>query len=288
MWGSVLCCLAWIGSPLAGMEQANPGSIAQAASQTIQRTFQLQIAAGSDGQKELAATLQVFRQRLQSPNWPRVQLRTEGRDRIVLSVSKDWEGAVTALLGRSDNVTFAAPKSNRGNQLTALLKERAKAIESDSIFGMISRTPTPEMHEQHRKVKERLAEIDRQLPTLFEAPMLSSQNIVAAAVVKTPSDAADRQIYRFTRSSIKLGFDAIGTAKLNELTQSLAGTDRTIGVFINGILVGNAPLKLQKVGANGGEVTITSFWELAEAESLVLSLNSGVLPVPVKLIGIAP
>jgi preprotein translocase subunit SecD len=287
MWGSVLCCLALIGSPLAGMIQAG-GTIAQDVSPIVERTFQLQLAAGSDGQKELTATLQVFRQRLRSPTWPRVQLRTEGRDRIVLSVSKNWEGAVMALLGRSDNVTFAASKSNRGNQLTALLKERAKAIESDRVFGMISRTPTPEMHEQHRKTKERLSEIDRQLPTLFEAPMLSSQNIVAAAVVETPSDAVDRQIYRFTRSSIKLGFDAIGTAKLNELTQSLADPNRTIGVFINGILVSNAPLKLQKVGANGGEVTIASFWELAEAESLVLSLSSGVLPVPVQLLRIAP
>jgi preprotein translocase subunit SecD len=285
MWGSVLCCLALIGSPLA---PANPDLIAQAASQTVERTFQLQLAAGSDAQKELAATLQVFRQRLRSPTWPRVQLRTEGRDRIVLSISRNWESAVTALLGRSDNVTFAAPKSNQGNLLAVLLKERAKAIESDRFFGMISRTPTREMHEQHRKVKARLAEIDRQLPTLFEAPMLSSQNIVAAAVVETPADAADRQIYLFTRSSIKLGFDAIGTAKLNELTQSLAGANQSIGVFINGTLVSNSPLKLQKVGANGGEVTITSFWELAEAESLVLSLSSGVLPVPVQLLRIAP
>jgi hypothetical protein len=188
MWGSVLCCLAWIGSPLAGMEQANPGSIAQAANPIVERTFQLQLAAGSNGQKELAATLQVFRQRLNSPNWPRVQLRTEGRDRIVLSVSKKWEGAVTALLGRSDKVTFAAPKSNQGSLLTALLKERAAAIESDKIFGMISRIPTPEMYQQHRKITERLSEIDRQLPTLFKAPILSSQNIVAAAVIETPSD----------------------------------------------------------------------------------------------------
>jgi preprotein translocase subunit SecD len=288
MWGSVLCCLALIGGPLAGMVSANPGSIAQDVSPIVERTFQLQLAAGSNGQKELAATLQVFRQRLRSPNWPRVQLRTEGRDRIVLRVSKNWEGAVTALLDRSDKVTFAAPKSNQGNLLAVLLKERAAAIESDKIFGMISSNPTPEMYEQHRKITERLAEIDRQLPTLFKAPILSSQNIVAAAVIETPSDAADRQIYRFTRSSIKLGFNAIGTAKLNELTQSLVGTNQSIGVFINGILVSNAPLKLQKVGANGGEVAITSFWELAEAESLVLSLSSGVLPVPVQLLRIAP
>jgi hypothetical protein len=39
---------------------------------------------------------------------------------------------------------------------------------------------------------------------------------------------------------------------------------------------------------NGGEVAIASFWELAEAESLVLSLSSGVLPVPVQLLGTAP
>jgi hypothetical protein len=54
------------------------------------------------------------------------------------------------------------------------------------------------------------------------------------------------------------------------------------GVFINGILVSNGPLQLQKVGSNGATVAIASFWELAEVESLVLSLGSGVLPVPVQ------
>jgi preprotein translocase subunit SecD len=287
-WGKALCCLVLTGSPLAWIRPINASLIAQLSPEaTTERIFQLQLPAGSDGQTEQAATLQVFRQRLKLLGLTSAQLRTEGGDRVVLTVPQSMVGQAISLLQRSDNVAFAVPKSGQSIQLAALLAERAEAIQKVKFFDLLSAVPSPESYQANLKTKQRLAEIDRQLPSLFESPILASQNIVNAEILDNPANGGDRSINWIWQRTIKLSFDAMGMTRLTQLNQSLVGT-RNIGVLINGILVSNDPLQLQKDGAGGGAVTITSFWDLAEPESLVLSLKSGVLPVPVRLLAPTP
>ncbi len=85
--------------------------------------------------------------------------------------------------------------------------------------------------------------------------------------------------------NVAIEFDDFGGQAFAKLTKNLAGTGRTIGVFLD-----NDPISTPTVGAefaatgiSGGQAVITGNFTTATASDLAVQLRGGSLPVPVKI-----
>ncbi len=85
---------------------------------------------------------------------------------------------------------------------------------------------------------------------------------------------------------VAIEFDGTGGDAFAKLTKNLAGTGRTIGVFLD-----NDPISTPTVGAQfaatgitGGKAVITGNFTTEKANDLAVQLRGGSLPVPVEII----
>jgi preprotein translocase subunit SecD len=89
-----------------------------------------------------------------------------------------------------------------------------------------------------------------------------------------------------TSWSVAIRFDKGGGDKFAELTKNLAGTRRSIGIFLDNVLI-SAPVvgEEHKVnGIQGGGATITGNFDAKSANELGVQLKGGSLPLPIKIV----
>ncbi|MBI2355793.1 MAG: protein translocase subunit SecD [Candidatus Doudnabacteria bacterium] len=79
--------------------------------------------------------------------------------------------------------------------------------------------------------------------------------------------------------TIALQFDAEGTKKFSDITTR--NINKRVGIFLDGQLL-SAPVVNEPI--NNGRAIITGQFSVQQAKELVTRLNSGALPVPIKLI----
>jgi preprotein translocase subunit SecD len=86
--------------------------------------------------------------------------------------------------------------------------------------------------------------------------------------------------------NVAIEFDTFGGDAFAKLTKNLAGTGRTIGVFLD-----NDPISTPTVGAefaatgiSGGKAVITGNFTTETANNLAVQLRGGSLPVPVEIV----
>lgn len=80
--------------------------------------------------------------------------------------------------------------------------------------------------------------------------------------------------------SVQLVFNKEGAKLFEDITGRNIG--KPLGIFIDGIPITQPPTVQQKI--IGGEAVISGNFTLEDAKKLAISINSGALPVPVKLI----
>jgi preprotein translocase subunit SecD len=118
---------------------------------------------------------------------------------------------------------------------------------------------------------------DKAIAELFEPPALVGKNLKNAYPEGTPNSNA---------FSVGLQFDDEGGQKFAELTKKLAGTGRSLGIFLDNRLI-SAPIvdvQFAQTGITGGGATITGNFSAQEATDLAVQLRGGALPVPVEIV----
>ncbi len=86
--------------------------------------------------------------------------------------------------------------------------------------------------------------------------------------------------------SVAIRFDQDGGGKFAELTKRLAGTQRSIGIFLDNVLI-SAPVvgpEHKVTGIQGGGATITGNFDSKSARELGVQLKGGSLPFPIKIV----
>lgn len=85
---------------------------------------------------------------------------------------------------------------------------------------------------------------------------------------------------------VVLRFDAKGGEIFADLTKQLAGTGRTLGVFLDNVLL-TAPVvgpEFAETGITGGSAVITGNFDAQRANELGIQLRGGALPLPVEVV----
>jgi preprotein translocase subunit SecD len=128
-----------------------------------------------------------------------------------------------------------------------------------------------------KAVKELLKKENDGVAKMFTEPKLTGKNLTTAfAESSQQSDSW----------SVGLKFDAIGGQQFADLTKNLAGTGRSIGIFLDGDLLSYPIVDAQykATGISGGNAVINGDFSAREAETLAISLRGGALPVPVEIV----
>jgi preprotein translocase subunit SecD len=112
---------------------------------------------------------------------------------------------------------------------------------------------------------------------LFEQTGLTGKNL---------KDARPEPLQTAKAWNVALRFDPPGGEKFAQLTKDLAGTGRTIGIFLDKALISSPTVgpEYAQTGIAGGGAVITGRFTAETANELAVQLRGGALPVPVEIV----
>lgn len=102
------------------------------------------------------------------------------------------------------------------------------------------------------------------------------------------SDAQAILMSGFNTWEINIRFNDEGAQKFAEQTKAIAGTGRTIGIFLDDVLLSTPVVDVAyaKTGITGGEAMISGNFTAEAAKALEAQLKSGALPVELETVDI--
>jgi preprotein translocase subunit SecD len=127
------------------------------------------------------------------------------------------------------------------------------------------------------QVKKSLDESNKAIAGLFESVGLTGTDL---------TDARPQPDATGNRWEVAINFNDAGGKKFAELTKNLAGTGRSIGIFLDDDLL-SAPVvgpEFADTGIAGGRAVITGNFDLEEAKDLGIQIKGGSLPFPVSVV----
>jgi preprotein translocase subunit SecD len=223
-------------------------------------------------ERELEAVKKVVEGRINGLGVSEPVIQTVGTDKILVQLPgvNDPEQA-ERVLGGTAQLEFRTQKPNTETQLFAL---------------QASRTELKTKQEELRKSKdqEAIAKNQAELKTNTQAiaELFASTNPPLTG--KYLQDAYGEPT-QGSNWNVAIRFAPQGGELFADLTKNLAGTGRTIGIFLDNELISSptVPLEFAATGITGGAAVITGRFEAEEANNLGVQLRGGALPVPVEI-----
>ncbi|WP_353933145.1 protein translocase subunit SecD [Okeanomitos corallinicola TIOX110] len=224
-------------------------------------------------ERELEAVQKVIEGRVNGLGVSEPVIQTVGTDKILVQLPgvNDPEQA-ERVLGGTAQLEFKAQKPDTDTQLLAL---RASQIELKDKQKELRKSNDQEAIEKNRAG---LKNNNEALAELFEStdPPLTGKYLQDAQGESTQG----------TNWDVALRFDAKGGELFANLTKNLAGTGRTIGIFLDNELISSpgVPVEFAATGITGGRAVIQGSFTVEEANDLGVQLRGGALPVPVEIV----
>ena len=251
--------------------------------------------------EQLEAVQLVLDRRVNGLGVAESSLRTVGSDQLILELPGEQEPSRAArVLGKTALLEFRAQRAGTRiemqrlqrlrSQLRGLIsyKENFKSNNSESTdlpniqkqlqdlgaslgVGQIASSNEDEQIELIR------GKINNEIVNLFEPSLLTGSDLVSAG---------RRQEQNLSSWEVTLAFNKDGGDKFASLTKSIAGSDRLLGIVLDGESISEASVgeQFKTVGISGGSATISGNFNAESARELEVQLRGGSLPLPVKII----
>lgn len=203
-------------------------------------------------------------------------VQTVGSDRILVQLPgvSDPEEAErvlggTALLDfrvETDNQEIRAEYQIKQQELASLIFQ-AQSLQGDALEA------------QQSKIEAVEKQIDELSTQLYEKTELNGEKLQGANFQPAPQG---------NDWEVVLEFNNEGGRLFAELTKQIAGTGRTLGIFLDNELISSPTVSAEyaSTGIMGGRATISGGggFTLEQARELALQLEGGALPLPVKIV----
>lgn len=126
------------------------------------------------------------------------------------------------------------------------------------------------------QIKQKTAEVQALQLQIFESVGLTGKNL------KTAEPQTDQS----NQWNVALEFDNEGAEKFAQLTKNIAGTGRSIGIFLDNELISSPIVDVQyaNTGIVGGRAIINGNFDTKTAYELAVQLRGGALPFPVEVV----
>ncbi|MGB5771105.1 MAG: protein translocase subunit SecD [Crocosphaera sp.] len=226
-------------------------------------------------QEDLEAAKTVLENRVNGLGVAEPIVQTLGQDKIVVQLPgvTDPEQA-ERVLGGTAQLEFRQQRQGTEGQLNA---EFTIKRQKDAELAILRQgEPTPEEVERITELTESLEVSNTAILELFESVGLSGKNLKNARY--GPSQGIEWEVI--------IDFDNEGGKKFAELTKNIAGTGRSIGIFLDDVLI-SAPVvgaQFATTGITGGSAVITGNFTAETANELAVQLRGGSLPFPVEVV----
>ncbi|MDX2100643.1 MAG: protein translocase subunit SecD [Leptolyngbyaceae cyanobacterium bins.59] len=176
------------------------------------------------------------------------------------------------VLGGTAQLEFLRQKPGTEVQFRVYLLERNELLAKQAELRKAKDTAGLEANQKALKEKDQL------ILELFERTGLTGKNLKDAFA--EPASAAG-DVW-----NVAIRFDGKGADLFAELTKSLAGTGRSIGIFLDNALVSGPTVGVEfaQTGITGGNAVITGNFTTETSNDLAVQLRGGSLPVPVEVV----
>ncbi|YAI82666.1 MAG: protein translocase subunit SecD [cyanobacterium endosymbiont of Rhopalodia sterrenbergii] len=203
-------------------------------------------------------------------------VQTLGQDKIVIQLPGVTDSQqAERVLGGTAQLEFREQKQGTEGQFQAeftikrQLEVELAILRRDGIL--------EENAERVVELTQSIKQSNLAILDLFKSVDLTGKNLNNAR--PSPTQAG-------TSWEVAIEFDNDGGKKFAELTKNLAGTGRSIGIFLDDILI-SAPIvgvEFANTGITGGSAVITGNFTIDSANDLAVQIRGGSLPFPVEVV----
>ncbi len=229
------------------------------------------------------------------------QLQTVGTNQLFLELpgEQDPSGAAK-VLGETALLEFRIQKNGTEVQLRDLQTQRnnvesfIKLLEENNNSAQLIKEininkQINNLFEKYNIQSDQILDIDQfnllmnkintDIAGLFEPTSLTGQYL---------TNAGRRQDQNSNNWEVTLSFNNEGGELFADLTKSIAGTSRLLGIVIDGISYSEASVgkQFETAGITGGAATISGNFTADDARNLEVQLRGGALPLPIDIIQI--
>lgn len=222
----------------------------------------------------LNAVKRVLENRVNALGVSEPVVQTAGSDKVLVQLPgvSDPQQA-ERVLGGTAQLEFRSQKPGTEEQFQQQFFLRNQLQAQLEVLRQ-AENPNPEEIDQ---TVAALDEINAQLAENFESVGLKGDNLRNAQAQPTPGGNS---------WEVVINFDSEGGQKFAELTKGIAGTGRTLGIFLDSDLISAPTVGVQfaETGITGGSAVITGNFTLESAQDLAVQIKGGALPFPVEVV----
>ena len=236
--------------------------------------------ASPEGQKAVEDVERVISDRVNRLGVSEPLVQRVGSDKVLVQLAgiKDPYEA-ESILGRAAQLEFREQIAGTEDKFTVAFAPYRPLLEQEETLRKQIRTL--------KKPEDRVA-----LAALSAALKKTSQESLAIYFKKTGIDgrnlkeASGEPVSSTSdRWNVAIRFDQEGGTKFAEMTKRLAGTGRSIGVFLDETLISSPTVGVEfaQNGIAGGGAVITGNFTAETSNELAIQFKSGSLPVPIEI-----
>ncbi|MEB3292057.1 MAG: protein translocase subunit SecD, partial [Synechococcales bacterium] len=241
-----------------------------------------------EGQEAVRSVEAVINNRVNGLGVSEPLVQRVGSDRVLVQLAgvKDPYEA-ESLLGRTAQLEFR--EQVQGSELT--FREKVQpyapllAQESTLQQQIKQKLKKKDDPEGLTKLVNELNELNTQMKQYSQANL--SQYFKPSGITgKNLTDAYEESLPNSEDWNIALRFDQQAGNQFAEMTKRLAGTGRTIGIFVDDTLISYPTVGIEhaQTGITGGSAIITGDYTIDTAKQFAVQLKSGSIPVPIKIV----
>ncbi len=248
------------------------------------------------GSEQVEAVKAVLDRRVNSLGVSESTLQTIGTSQLILELPGEQEPSKAArVLGKTALLEFRAQKSGTKELMRTLQGLRLQArnalknnsettnqakssINKEQLQSLKSALNLSDLKGTEKdQLEEIIKTINNGIVSLFEPATLTGKDLVSAG---------RRQEQNLASWEVTLTFNQLGGDRFAELTKSIAGTDRLLGIVLDGESISEANVgeQFKVAGITGGAATISGNFSSDSARELEVQLRGGALPMPVEVI----
>jgi preprotein translocase subunit SecD len=224
-------------------------------------------------QLDIEAVQKVIENRINGLGVSEALIQSAGNNQILVQLPgvNDPQQA-ERVLGGTAQLEFREQKTETEGKLTVEMALLNEAKTKKEILKKTKSTDKKEIEAIQVTIDKQYTEIGK----LFNPAVITGKQLTNASPQPVAANAWE----------VALEFDGVGGDAFAKMTKSLAGTGRSIGVFLD-----NDPISTPTVGPQfaatgitGGKAVITGNFTTEAAQNLAVQLRGGSLPVPVEIV----
>ena len=225
--------------------------------------------------EQLDAVKEVLDRRINGLGVAESTLQTVGDNQLVLQLPGEQDPTRAAtVLGSTALLEFRAQKPGTEQRMQELLglKRQAK-----TLLTSLTAQAAEAKQADRDQLEADLSRINTDIISLYEPAQLTGKDLVTAGRQQQQSGSS---------WEVTLSFNKQGGDRFAQLTQSIAGSGRLLGIVLDGRSISEASVgpEFKAAGISGGSASITGNFSAEEARDLEVQLRGGSLPLPVKIL----